>query len=138
MARSDRENLGSVSKFLDFRGDKRAKRRVTTKNVPKVGSFILYNEVERDHGIGCPARQRRGVGKVLSYTGACMVVEIYLTSTYVIRESWLVNDIRLGFLRWRELKDFIFVNKVYKYSELDIDCPHEDIVKLFVDNLAKN
>lgn len=100
--------------------------------IPPVGSYIIYNEVERNKSVGCQGATRRGIGKVVKYTDYLIYIEVYLTPSYMRYETFQISDIVIGLLQWRLLKEKLLTKK-YTYAELSIDSLHEDINSLIVE-----
>lgn len=122
----------SAGDLIDYKGDRVASVREKEEDIPTIGSYILFNEIERYHGIGFPGATQRGVGQVVGFTSHLVKIEVYRTPTYKVTETFRIHDIRLGLLKWRELSEYIYVSKQYSYSELDINNPHDNIKKLIV------
>lgn len=117
--------------FIDHKGNKNARKRNRPQEVPNIGTFILYNETSEFFHEGNPGHKaRRGVGKVIRYTRHMVEIQVNITLTYSTIECFRIDDIRLGILKWKPLKKFIYTKDKYHYTDLDLDNPHEDIKEL--------
>lgn len=101
-------------------------------NFPPVGSYIVYNEVDLNKGVGCQVSDRRGIGRVVRYTDYLIQIEVYLTSTYMRNETFQVSDIVIGIFQWRLIEGKLIINQ-FAYAELDINSLHKDIKELIIE-----
>src|SRR5690606_18397146 len=76
-------NCESAAGYLDFRGDRVANKKVHLRNLPKLGTIILYNETLRNHDReGNPGKLERGIGKVIEYTSTLIGIQIFVRPDY--------------------------------------------------------
>ena len=124
----------SAAGYIDFRGDRAAKKRVQLRNLPELDAYILYNEILRYHDRdGSPGKLERGIGRVVEYTSSLMGLQIYICPNYCQRIYFPIFNVSVGLIEYVELTDYVYIGGKglgYSYAELDIKNPHPDIAKI--------
>lgn len=101
--------------------------------LPAVGSYVIYNEIIKKRNVGTPlGAKQRGIGKVVKYTNYLVMIEVYLTPTYMRIETFQISDLITGLIQWRELSGKLLTKK-FQYDDLDLSSLHKDIKALLVD-----
>lgn len=124
----------SAAGYIDFRGDRAANKKVQLRNLPELGTYILYNERLRCHDRdGNPGKLERGIGRVIEYTSVLMGIQIFVRPEYSQRIYFHIFDVSVGLIEYVELNDYLYIGgrgSGYSYAELDIRRPHPDIANL--------
>lgn len=124
----------SAAKHLCFRGERAAETAQIKYEIPNVGDYILYNEVEDYHpASGKPRDGERGVGQVCDIYECHIYVNVFKTPYYTEKKCFQIKLFTYGFFQWRKLKDKVYtgIGSGYSWYDLDLSNPHKDIYTLF-------
>lgn len=120
----------SAAKFVDVTGYRNRMFPVPEQPYPEVGSYIVYNQIEKVHiHDGRPQKTERGVAKIISYSPSLVLLKVYERPEFSRKTCFTLNEIRLGLVRYKTLTDYVYSCN-YTYDELNLSHLHEDILKL--------
>lgn len=118
----------SAARFLNLKHEVKPDRGDEFYELPCVGDVILFNERYVPSMDVPNKKQRRGIGKVLSFTKTLMLVEVHVGPNCIFKESFLISDVVNGLFRYKKVYDTLFALH-FNYFELDIDEPIAQIAE---------
>ena len=124
----------SGRQFLDFTGIRRANKRNPEHSLPKLGRYIIFNQIEIAHENGTPGKMERGIGLTERYYSHHLSIKLFADEKRknFTTTSIRINDLRIGLYRWKYLEDWRYVSD-YSYEELNIDNLAQDLEELVMD-----
>ena len=130
----------SAADVAKIRADRPILRTGITQELPKIGSIILYNEVD-NYASDINGRKpigARGIGCVVHYSTHIMDVQLLSVPGIKIYRGFRIADVRVGTLRYQCLREPVYMGckglpGAYTSEDLCLESPHPDIRRLFID-----